>query len=402
MNPTSAEIERVYRAEAGRVLASLVRLLGGFELAEEALHDAFAAAAAQWPRDGVPHNPRAWLVSAGRFKAIDRLRRARRFRGDIEPELLVRLDGAVEEGPDMDETVLADDTLRLIFVCCHPELPPDARVALTLREVCGLATEEIARAFLVSTPALAQRIVRAKSRIKALALPYVVPERQELPARRDAVLKVIYLVYNEGYAHGRLDIAEEAIRLGRLLVELLPDGEVLGLLALMLLHHARRAARWDAAGDLVLHADQDRALWDLPMIAEGEGLVRRALALQRPGAYALQAAIAALHAEDTTDWAEILALHELLGRLDVSPVAALNRAVALGFARGFEPGLAAIEALLPQLAAYQPAHVARADFLRRLGRRAEAAESYRRALSLSVDESEKRFVSNRLREVSDA
>lgn len=384
------------------MLASLVRLLGGFELAEEALHDAFAAAAAQWPRDGVPHNPRAWLVSAGRFKAIDRLRRARRFRGDIEPELLVRLDGAVEEGPDMDETVLADDTLRLIFVCCHPELPPDARVALTLREVCGLATEEIARAFLVSTPALAQRIVRAKSRIKALALPYVVPERQELPARRDAVLKVIYLVYNEGYAHGRLDIAEEAIRLGRLLAELLPDGEVLGLLALMLLHHARRAARWDAAGDLVLHADQDRALWDRAMIAEGEGLVRRALALQRPGAYALQAAIAALHAEDTTDWAEILALHELLARLDASPVAALNRAVALGFARGFEPGLAAIEALLPQLAAYQPAHVARADFLRRLGRRAEAAESYRRALSLSVDESEKRFVSNRLREVSDA
>lgn len=384
------------------MLASLVRLLGGFELAEEALHDAFAAAAAQWPRDGVPHNPRAWLVSAGRFKAIDRLRRARRFRGDIEPELLVRLDGAVEEGPDMDETVLADDTLRLIFVCCHPELPPDARVALTLREVCGLATEEIARAFLVSTPALAQRIVRAKSRIKALALPYVVPERQELPARRDAVLKVIYLVYNEGYAHGRLDIAEEAIRLGRLLAELLPDGEVLGLLALMLLHHARRAARWDAAGDLVLHADQDRALWDRPMIAEGEGLVRRALALQRPGAYALQAAIAALHAEDTTDWAEILALHELLARLDASPVAALNRAVALGFARGFEPGLAAIEALLPQLAAYQPAHVARADFLRRLGRRADAAESYRRALSLSVDESEKRFVSNRLREVSDA
>lgn len=384
------------------MLASLVRLLGGFELAEEALHDAFAAAAAQWPKDGVPRNPRAWLVSAGRFKAIDRLRRAKRFKGDIQPELLVRLASEAEEGPEMDETVLADDTLRLIFVCCHPELPADARVALTLREVCGLATEEIARAFLVATPALAQRIVRAKARIKALALPYEVPDRPALPARRDAVLKVIYLVYNEGYAHRRLDIAEEAIRLGRLLAELLPDGEVLGLLALMLLHHARRAARWDAAGDLVLHAGQDRALWDRPMIAEGEALVRRALALQRPGAYALQAAIAALHAEDTTDWTEILALHDLLARIDASPVAALNRAVALGFARGFEAGLVAIEALLPALAHYQPAHVARADFLRRLGRGADAAESYRRALSLSVDESEKRFVANRLRELAGA
>lgn len=384
------------------MLASLVRLLGGFELAEEALHDAFAAAASQWPRDGVPSNPRAWLVSAGRFKAIDRLRRAKRFSADIQPELLVRLDSEAEEGPDMDETVLADDTLRLIFVCCHPELPPDARVALTLREVCGLATEEIARAFLIATPALAQRIVRAKARIKALALPYVVPERTELPARRDAVLRVIYLVYNEGYAHRRLDIAEEAIRLGRLLAELLPDGEVLGLLALMLLHHARRAARWDQAGDLVLHADQDRALWDRAMIAQGDGLVRRALALQPPGAYALQAAIAALHAQDETDWPEILALHDLLAAVDPSPVATLNRAVALGFAVGFEAGLEAIDRLLPTLQNYQPAHAARADFLRRLGRRAEAAESYRRAFSLSVDESEKRFVANRLREVSDS
>lgn len=384
------------------MLASLVRLLGGFELAEEALHDAFAAAASQWPRDGVPSNPRAWLVSAGRFKAIDRLRRAKRFSADIQPELLVRLGSEAEEGPDMDETVLADDTLRLIFVCCHPDLPADARVALTLREVCGLATEEIARAFLIATPALAQRIVRAKARIKALALPYVVPERPELPARRDAVLRVIYLVYNEGYAHRRLDIAEEAIRLGRLLAELLPDGEVLGLLALMLLHHARRAARWDQAGDLVLHADQDRALWDRAMIAQGDGLVRRALALQPPGAYALQAAIAALHAQDETDWPEILALHDLLAAVDPSPVAALNRAVALGFAVGFEAGLEAIDRLLPTLQNYQPAHAARADFLRRLGRRADAAESYRRAFSLSVDESEKRFVANRLREFSDS
>ncbi len=399
MTPTAAEIERIYRAESGRVLASLVRLLGGFELAEEALHDAFAAAAAQWPEQGLPHNPRAWLVSAGRFKAIDRLRRKARFDQQVAGELGRQLDAAAEEAAMREPEELADDSLRLIFTCCHPALPLEAQVALTLREVCGLTTEEIARAFLVATPALAQRIVRAKGRIRSLSLPYEVPGRDALPERLTAVLKVIYLVYNEGYSHHRMDIAEEAIRLGRLLVELLPDGETLGLLALMLLNHSRRAARRDASGDIVLHADQDRSLWDRAMVAEGEALVRKALPMQRPGFYALQAGLAALHAADETDWAEILAFHDLLAAVTNSPVAALNRAVALGMAEGVAAGLAAIEAVLPALADYQPAHVARADFLRRLGRRAEAAESYRRALALCSEDAEKRFVTSRLREV---
>ncbi len=402
MNPTSADIERIYRAESGRVLASLIRLLGGFELAEEALHDAFAAAAAQWPRDGLPNNPRAWLVSAGRFKAIDRLRRKARFDKQTQDELSRQLDEDMEEAAQMEDEEVADDALRLIFTCCHPALPADARIALTLREVCGLTTEEIARAFLTATPALAQRIVRAKGRIKDLRLPYEVPARSDMPERLGAVLRVVYLVFNEGYSNHRMDIADEAIRLGRLLSDLLPDGETLGLLALMLLNDSRRAARLAPDGRLILHADQDRNLWDRAQIAEGERLVRKALSMQRPGPYAIQAAIAALHAADTTDWDEIIVFHDMLLDVAPSPVSALNRAVAIGFGRGFEAGLAAIDEVIAELDGYQPAHSARADFLRRLGRRDEAAEAYRRALALTASDTDKRFLENRLREVLEA
>ncbi len=402
MIPTVADIERIYRAESGRVLASLIRLLGGFELAEEALHDAFAAAAAQWPRDGLPNNPRAWLVSAGRFKAIDRLRRKARFDRQAQDELSRRLDEEMEEAAQMEDEEVADDALRLIFTCCHPALPADARIALTLREVCGLTTEEIAGAFLTATPALAQRIVRAKARIKDLKLPYEVPALSDMPERLGAVLRVIYLVFNEGYSNHRLDIADEAIRLGRLLADLLPDGETFGLLALMLLNDSRRAARLAPDGSLILHADQDRSLWNRAEIEEGETLVRKALTMQRPGPYALQAAIAALHAAETTDWEEIVLFYDLLLDTAPSPVAALNRAVAIGFARGFEAGLAAIDTVIAQLDTYQPAHAARADFLRRLGRDEEAAIAYRRALALTASDTDKRFLENRLREVLEA
>jgi RNA polymerase sigma-70 factor, ECF subfamily len=383
------------------VLASLIRLLGGFELAEEALHDAFAAAAAQWPRDGLPQNPRAWLVSAGRFKAIDRLRRKARFDRQTQDELSRRLDEEAEEASQMEEHEVADDALRLIFTCCHPALPAEARVALTLREVCGLTTEEIARAFLTGAPTLAQRIVRAKARIKEMQLPYEVPARDAMPERLGTVLKVIYLVFNEGYSNHRMDIADEAIRLGRLLADLLPDGETLGLLALMLLNDSRRAARIAADGSLILHADQDRGLWNRAQIAEGEALVRKALSMQRPGPYAIQAAIAALHAADTTDWEEILVFYDMLLDLAPSPVVALNRAVALGFAQGFDTGLAAMDAVIAELATYQPAHAARADFLRRLGRTEDAAAAYRRALELTTSETDKRFLQSRLAEVLD-
>ncbi|WP_312477000.1 RNA polymerase sigma factor, partial [Stutzerimonas nitrititolerans] len=348
----TAAVETVYRAESRRVLATLIRLLGDFDRAEEALHDAFAAALQQWPRDGVPGNPRAWLVSAGRFKAIDALRRRARF--DASLRLLAeQLEGEAHEAePDEVE----DDRLRLIFTCCHPALPADARVALTLREVCDLTTEEIARAFLAAPATIAQRIVRAKARIRDARIPYRVPEREELPARLDSVLRVIYLVFNEGYSASagasltRADLCAEAIRLGRLLLELLPDPEVMGLLALMLLHDARRAARTDAAGELVRLEDQDRSAWDRRLIAEGSMLVRRALASRNFGPYALQAAIVAVHAEAPsaaqTDWAQIVRLYDVLLGLGPSPVVELNRAVAVAMRDGPAAGLRLVDELL--------------------------------------------------------
>ena len=394
------------------MLATLIRLLGDFDLAEEALHDAFAAAVERWPVEGVPRNPRAWLVSAGRFSAMDALRRRTRFDASAA-EIAARF-GTPSEAFDpaaaLDEE-LEDDRLRLVFTCCHPALKPEAQVALTLREVCGLTTEEIARAFLTSAPTIAQRIVRAKAKIREARIPYQVPSRAELPARLDAVLRVVYLVFNEGYAASsgesltRQDLSSEAIRLGRLLVELLPEPEVLGLLALMLLHESRRAARATAEGDLVLLADQDRALWDRTAIAEGMALVRRAFASRRPGPYALQAAIAAVHAgargAAETDWGEIVGLYDLLLRADPSPVVELNRAVAVAMRDGPETGLALVDALLErgELAGYHLAHAARADLCRRLGRTAEAKASYERALALARQEPERRFLERRLREL---
>jgi RNA polymerase sigma-70 factor (ECF subfamily) len=393
------------------VLATLIRLLGDFDVAEEALHDAFRAALEQWPRDGVPANPRAWLVSAGRFKAIDSLRRRARFSplddiGDgAEP-------GAVDPAAWADEESVEDDRLRLIFTCCHPALAPDAQVALTLREVCGLTTEEIARAFLTPAPTLAQRIVRAKAKIRDARIPYEVPARSELGERLDAVLRVIYLVFNEGYAASsgalvtRHDLSAEAIRLGRLLVELLPEREVLGLLALMLLHDSRRAARASGSGELILLDHQDRSLWDRDQIAEGTSLVERALSARPPGPYAVQAAIAAVHAEAPnaaeTDWAEIVGLYDVLLRADASPVIALNRAVAVAMRDGPETGLGLIEAILDggDLADYHPAHAARAELCRRLGRTADARVSYERALALARQEPERRFLGRRLAELS--
>jgi len=400
----------IYRTESRRVLATLIRLLGDFELAEEALHDAFAAALEQWPRDGVPDNPRAWLVSAGRFKAIDQLRRRARFDASealISDELYPRQDASIG-----DEDI-EDDRLRLIFTCCHPSLAAEARIALTLREVCDLTTEEIARAFLLSAPTLAQRIVRAKNKIRAARIPYEVPSAAELPARLDAVLQVIYLVFNEGYyasagaAATRSSLTGEAIRLGRLLLELLPDAEVMGLLALMLLHDARGASRVDADGDLVLLEDQDRSLWRRDQIAEGAALVTHALSSGGPGPYAVQAAIAALHAEAPTfaetDWREIVGLYDLLLRLNPSPVVELNRAVALAMAFGAEEGLAVLERLRERgdLDNYHPLHAARADLCRRLGRTAEAAASYERALALAAQEPERRFFARRLAQLQE-
>jgi RNA polymerase sigma-70 factor, ECF subfamily len=406
-------VAAIYRTESRRVLATLIRLLGDFERAEEALHDAFIAAAEQWPRDGVPRNPRAWLVSAGRFKAIDRIRRNARFDASRD-EIAERLTAEAEDMMGSDDEAIEDDRLRLIFTCCHPALSPDAQIALTLREVCGLATEEIARAFLTGAPTVAQRIVRAKAKIRDAGLPYQVPEPSELPDRLDMVLHVIYLVFNEGYSASsgerltRHDLSSEAIRLGRLLVELLPEPECLGLLALMLLHESRRAARASPTGELVLLADQDRSLWDRAAIAEGLALVDRALASRRFGPYSLQAAIAAVHAsaEDAaaTDWAEIVGLYDVLRRADPSPVVELNRAAALAMRDGPAAGLAEIDAILARgdLADYQFAHSARADLCRRLGRSAEARASYERALSLTRQEPERRFLERRLRELGDA
>jgi len=400
----------VYRADSRRVLATLIRLLNDFDLAEEALHDAFTAAVEQWPRDGVPVNPRAWLVSTGRFKAIDSMRRRARFDaslGELAKQLDAGFSGAVEpEGQDLE-----DDRLRLIFTCCHPALPPDAQLALTLREVCGLTTEEIARAFLTAPPTIAKRIVRAKAKIRDARIPYEVPPRADMSDRLDTVLRVIYVVFTEGYSASsggsltRPDVSAEAIRLGRLLVELLPEPEAVGLLGLMLLHESRRAARSSPEGELVLLDDQDRSLWNRDHIAEGLALVERALSSRRFGAYTLQAAIAAVHAEApsaaATDWAQIVGLYDVLARANPSSVVDLNRAVAVAMRDGPLAGLALIDAILDRgdLEDFYLAHSARADLCRRLGRTAEARASYQRALSLARLEPAQRFLKRRLGEL---
>ena len=399
-------VDSLYRAESRRVLATLIRLLGDFDLAEEALHDAFRAALEQWGSEGVPANPRAWLVSTGRFKAIDALRRRARFEASV-PELTRRLEASAADDVAFDDEV-EDDRLRLVFTCCHPALAPDAQVALTLREVCGLTTEEIAHAFLTPTPTLAQRIVRAKQKIRDAKIPYEVPGPRELPERLASVLRVVYLVFNEGYSASsgttltRADLSAEAIRLGRLLLELLPEPEVEGLLALMLLHESRRAARTSEAGDMILLAEQDRSRWDRAAMAEGIGLLERALASRRFGPYALQAAIAAVHAEAAdaaaTDWPQIAGLYDVLLRVETSPVVELNRAVAIAMRDGPAAGLALIDGLLARgaLADYALAHSARADLCRRLGRTAEARAAYERALELTKQEPERRFLERRI------
>jgi RNA polymerase sigma-70 factor, ECF subfamily len=402
-------IEAVYRDESRRVFATLVRLLGDFDLAEEALHDAFEAALERWPRDGVPANPRAWLVSAGRFKGIDRVRRLSRF--DLVGDATERVEDAVDDPVLWEREDVEDDRLRLIFTCCHPALARDARIALTLREVCGLTTEEIASAFLVRPATLAQRIVRAKSKIRDAGIPYQVPGRAQLAERLDAVLRVVYLVFNEGYAASsgeslvRADLSREAIRLGRLLVELLPEPEAQGLLALMLLHDSRRAARSTRAGDPVLLDDQDRSLWDREQIAEGVALVERSLSSRRLGPYALQAAIAAVHAEapssEQTDWPQIVGLYDVLMRLDPSPVVELNRAVAVAMRDGPEAGLGLVEGILGrgELADYPLAHAARAGLLARASRNSEARSAYLRALELTRQEPQRRLLRRRIDEL---
>ena len=403
-----SKLEELYRSESRRVFATLVRLLGDFDLAEEGLHDAFRAALEQWPEQGMPTNPRAWLVSTGRFKAVDALRRRARF--DFVEDLDDRPDPASEGGGDKDSVAdsVEDDRLRLIFTCCHPILSAEAQIALTLREVCGLTTEEIARAFLTAPPTVAQRIVRAKARIRDARIPYAVPARAELPDRLDSVLRVIYLVFNEGYSASagdsltRAELSAEAIRLGRLLTELLPEPESIGLLALMLIQESRRAARTTPAGDLVLLDEQDRSQWRHDLIAEGTALVEHSLASGPAGPYALQAAIAAVHAEAptaaATDWAQIVGLYDLLLQRYPSPVVELNRAVALAMRDGLAAGLAAIDAILArgELADYHLAHAARADLCRRLGRNDEARAAYERALALTRQGPEQRFLERRL------
>lgn len=408
-NDLGAAVDAIYRADSRRVLATLIRLLGDFDLAEEALHDAFVAAVEQWGRDGIPASPSAWLVSTGRFRAIDRLRRRARFDRSLN-ELADRLNTPQEPEPD-DDGGVDDDRLRLIFTCCHPALTVDAQIALTLREVCGLTTEQIARAFLTAPSTVAQRIVRAKAKIRDARIPYRVPSRAEMAGRLDSVLHVVYLVFNEGYSPAsgpvatRHDLSNEAIRLGRLIVELLPEAEATGLLALMLLHEARRESRTTDAGDVVLLDEQDRTRWNREAIDEGTALVRRALTSRRFGPYALQAAIAAVHAGATsaasTDWREIVGLYDVLLRADPSPVVEINRAAAIAMRDGPEAGLALIDAVLSrgELADYYLAHSARADLCRRLGRTNDARASYIRALELAQQDPERRFLQRRLEEL---
>jgi RNA polymerase sigma-70 factor, ECF subfamily len=403
-------VDTVYRADSRRVFATLVRVLGDFDLAEEALQDAFAAAIDQWPREGVPANPRAWLVSAGRFKAIDVMRRRARFDASLGA-LAERLDSAARDTVEPDDDRVEDDRLRLIFTCCHPAFAPEAQVALTLREVCGLSTEEIASAFLVAAPTVAQRIVRAKSKIREAGIPFDVPSREELPDRLEAVLQVIYLVFNEGYAASsgdsvtRPDLSGEAIRLGRLLADLLPEPEVTGLLGLMLLHESRRTARTSPAGEIVLLEDQDRSLWNRAAIDEGKTLVGRAMASGQIGPYMLQAAISAVHADAAsppdTDWRQIVALYDLLSQVTPSPVVELNRAVAVAMRDGPASGIELIDAILARgdLTDYHLVHAARADLCRRLGNAADARASYAQALSLARQEPERRFLEGRLAEL---
>src|SRR5277367_2698898 len=410
----SKTIETLYRSESGRVLATLVRLLGDLDLAEEAMHEAFAAALEFWSRTGIPDKPRPWLISTARFKAIDVIRRRARF-DRAQRELVAHLESRVNDAPGGNEEAgdeeIEDDRLRLIFTCCHPALPPEGQVALTLREICGLTTEEIARAFLVTPATLAQRIVRAKAKIRETPIPYEAPTPQELPERLGAVLQVIYLVFNEGYSAAagaevtRAELTGEAIRLGRLLTELRPEPEVIGLLSLMLIQESRHAARKSPTGELILLENQDRLLWNREQIAEGVALVKKALKSHRFGSYTLQAAIAAVHAEAesvaATDWRQIVALYDRLAEIQPSPVVQLNRAVAIAMRDGPESGLAQIDAVLEdgELANYYLAHSARADMYRRLGRTAEARSAYEKALALTQQEPERQFLQERIRQL---
>jgi RNA polymerase sigma-70 factor (ECF subfamily) len=404
-------VDGIFRSESRRIFATLIRLLGDFDLAEEALQDAFASALQQWPRDGLPLNPRSWLVSAGRFKAIDAIRRRTRFDASLK-ELAERLDNDARTAAEIEDECVEDDRLRLVFTCCHPALAADARVALTLREVCGLTTEEIARAFLTAPATVAQRIVRAKKKIRDARIPYVAPSQEDLPERLETVLHVVYLVFNEGYSASsgdsltRADLSGEAIRLGRLISKLLPEPEVSGLLALMLLQESRRVARATSSGELILLENQDRSLWNQSQIVEGTALVNEALSSGKCGTYTVQAAIAAVHARApeaaATDWSQIAALYEVLLRLEPSPVVELNRAVAVAMRDGPLAGLSLVDAILARgdLAEYHLAHAARAELCRRAGKNTEARLAYQQALSLTHQEPERRFLERRLRELA--